>query len=173
MPFAPRSYRSQISQSWMTTAIVFFAYVLLSVAMTWPLVLHFTTKVISGGDNTQLIWNYWWVKHAIVDMKVNPFYTDYLFYPNRTGLVLDAIVFLNGFFSSPLQYFLPLPAIYNLAVLLSFSISGFGVYLLAGRFIKEKRAAFMAGVVFASFRSTVLFHNIAMTQWVPFYLFFC
>ncbi|MDA8175343.1 MAG: hypothetical protein M0018_12310 [Nitrospiraceae bacterium] len=150
----------------------FSAYLLLSIVMTWPMALHFSTGVIGSGSDDQIfIWNYWWIKHAIVDLKTNPFYTDYLFYPHRTGLVLHALIFLNGLFSIPLQYFLPLPAVYNLFTLLAFALSGLGVFLLAGRLVTDRKAAFAAGLIFASFRC-VEPYNISMTQWVPFYLFF-
>ncbi len=134
--------------------------------------LHFSTGVIGSGSDDQIfIWNYWWIKHAIVDLKTNPFYTDYLFYPHRTGLVLHALIFLNGLFSIPLQYFLPLPAVYNLFTLLAFALSGLGVFLLAGRLVTDRKAAFAAGLIFASFRC-VEPYNISMTQWAPFYLLF-
>ena len=152
---------------------VFFAYGLLSIAATWPLVLHFSTSVIGGGGDDQVfLRNYWWVKHAIADLKTNPFYTDYLFYPHRNSLAIHALIFLNGLFSIPLQYLLPLPAVYNVFTLLAFALSGLGVFLLAGRFVNDRRAAFMAGLIFAASRGEWQPQNLLMTQWVPFYLYF-
>ena len=142
--------------------------------MTWPLVRHFTTGIPGGGEDDQTsLWNYWWVKHALVDLKTNPFYTDFVFYPHKTGLYMHNLVLLNGVLSIPLQYIMPLPAVYNLFLLLSFALSGLGACLLADRFVTDKRAAFMAGLIFASYRTAYIYWtNFSMTQWVPFYLFF-
>ncbi|MDA8155398.1 MAG: hypothetical protein M0Z52_02950 [Actinomycetota bacterium] len=161
---------------WRAALAVFSAYSLLSVAMTWPVVLHFTNYTMGDGmDDQQFLWNYWWVKHAIVDLKTNPFFTDYMFYPHKNGLALHTLLFLNGLFSIPLQYFLTLPAIYNLFVLLSFALSGLGAFLLARRFVKDWKAAFAAGLIFASYRCVYIrigWANICSAQWVPFYLLF-
>ena len=161
---------------WKPALAVFAAYSLLSIVMTWPVVLHFATHTMGDGmDDSQFLWNYWWVKHALVDLKTNPFYTDYMFYPHKNGLALHTFLFLNGLFSIPLQYFLTLPAIYNLFVLLSFSLSGLGAFVLARRFVKDWKAAFAAGLIFAAYRCVYIrigWANICSAQWVPFYLLF-
>nr|MDA8174730.1 hypothetical protein [Nitrospiraceae bacterium] len=89
--------------------------------MTWPAVLHLTTRALGGGgDSVESLWNYWWVKHALIDLKTNPFFTDYVYYPHKNSLALHTLVFLNGLLSIPLQYVLPLPAVYNIFIMLAF-----------------------------------------------------
>jgi hypothetical protein len=145
--------------------------------MTYPLVARFTTHVPGGGgDDQTYLWNMWWVKRSLVDLVTNPFYTDHIFYPYKVGLSLHAYVFLNGVLSIPLQYFMGLVAINNLFLVLSFVLSGYGAFLLADYFVNDRRAAFLAGVVFA-FCPFKMAHfvgqvNYSMTQWMPLYVFF-
>ncbi len=152
----------------------FVFYIIWAIVITWPLALHFKTEIVGvGGDDQLFMWNYWWVKHAIMDLKTNPFYTSYIFYPHRTGLFMHALMLLNGLLSIPLQYVMPLPAVFNIFILLSYVLCGFGVYLLAQRLTGDGRAAFIAGFIFASYVSAyMLYANIATAQWVPFYLYF-
>ena len=158
---------------WRTAVWAFFAYCALSVVMTWPAVLHLTTRALGGGgDSVESLWNYWWVKHALIDLKTNPFFTDYVYYPHKNSLALHTLVFLNGLLSIPLQYILPLPAVYNIFIMLAFALSGFAVFLLARRFVEDNRAAFLAGLIFASFRSAEGHAGALVTQWIPFYLLF-
>ncbi|MGB9299253.1 MAG: hypothetical protein WCD51_01535, partial [Anaerolineae bacterium] len=54
---------------WRGHVVALGSYLLLTVFLTYPLVLHFTTHVPGdGSDDPALAWNLWWVKHAIVDL---------------------------------------------------------------------------------------------------------
>jgi hypothetical protein len=156
--------------------LVSISYLLIALVMTFPLVLQFPSHVAGGGSDDQMfLWNLWWVKHALVDLGRNPLYTDYIMYPYTTTLTFHTLVPLNGLLSIPLQYFLGLVTIQNLFLLSSFVLSGLGAFLLADYFVRDKRAAFVAGVIFAfcPYKMAHLSHmNLAMTQWMPFYLLF-
>src|SRR6266542_3513904 len=58
------------------------AYFVLAIVLTYPLVLHFTTHVAGdGSDDPALVWNLWWVPHAILNLNASPIYTQHMFYP--------------------------------------------------------------------------------------------
>src|SRR5207244_13104555 len=80
----PGQGRSEVAEH--VGALVVFA--LLSVAATWPTVLHLTTQGLGEHqiDRAQSIWDLWWVKVALLDRHINPFHTDLLFYPQGADL---------------------------------------------------------------------------------------
>src|SRR5262249_25096744 len=55
----------------------------ISLAMTFPLVLHLGSRVLEDGsfDPFQFLWNIWWVRESLVVLHTNPFFTRLLFYP--------------------------------------------------------------------------------------------
>jgi len=167
--------------------LIIVAYTLLGLALTYPLVTHFATHVPGDGiDDPALAWNLWWVRHALVDLRVNPFACDWLFYPIGINLAFYTLTVLNGVLSIPLQYVFGLVPASNVLLLSSFVLSGYGTYLLAQTVMaSQTRAAcaslrgvvqagaFVAGFVYA-FASNKLFYaalgqfNIASSQWIPF-----
>ena len=48
-------------------------YLVLSLALTYPLVLHFTTHVLGSAtwafDEYTFLWNMWWFKYSIFDLQ--------------------------------------------------------------------------------------------------------
>src|SRR2546423_9265026 len=51
--------------------LVLGGYLLLTLALTYPIARDLFTRVPGGGDAWQHIWNLWWVKHAVVDLHTN------------------------------------------------------------------------------------------------------
>ena len=173
-------------------------YLLLGLILTWPLAAQFTTHVPGDGiDDPSLAWNLWWVKHALVDLPQNPFVSAWQFWPIGINLAFYTLTVLNGMLAVPLvSAFGVIPA-YNLLLLSSFVLGGYGAYLLSLEFLgvgngdtsrqgnKETRtlvlspchlvtlSAFLAGALYA-FASSKLFYaalgqgNIASSQWAPF-----
>ena len=171
---------------------VLLAYIALSLVLTWPLAAHFATHVPGDGiDDPSLAWNLWWVKHALVDHPQNPFLVDWQFWPVGINLAFYTLTVLNGMLGIPLQVVFGVIPTYNLLLLSSFVLSGFGAYLLCldfvdgGRRTKDEGSRdpvgrrssvvgpFIGGALFA-FASAKLFYaalgqgNIASSQWVPF-----
>jgi hypothetical protein len=155
---------------------VLLAYLLITLVVTYPLVLEFGSHNAGGNaDENVFMWNFWWMKHALLDLKTNPLYTDHVYFPQGAGLSLHAFHPLLGLLSLPLQGFLSLVSIFNLFVVLSFVLSGYGAFLLAGYCVGDRRAAFMAGVIFSfssCHLSLVSFLNVGSVQWLPFSLLF-
>lgn len=158
---------------------VLLAYIILSLLLTWPLGAQFNTHVPGDGiDDPALAWNLWWVKHALVDQPQNPFRVDWQFWPVGINLAFYTLTILNGLLSVPLQATLGVIPAYNLLLLSSFVLSGFGAYLLCLDFLRPRgprvvAPAFLGGALYA-FASAKLFYaalgqgNIASSQWIPF-----
>lgn len=171
---------------------VLSAYLLLTAVMTWPLVTQLTTAIPGDGfDGWQNYWNQWWIKVALVDRLQNPFLTDLLYYPTGVGLYFHTLNPFNGVTTLPVQLTLGLIPAYNAVVFLSWSLAGYGVYLLvrwllrggsdqvthnAPSTISHTLAAFIAGAIFTFspfHMAHLLGHMQVMSlQWIPFYLLY-
>src|SRR4029079_7097810 len=58
---------------------------------------HLNEGAVGGDtDGYNNIWNYYWLKTALVDLHQNPYYTDYIYYPTGTSLRYHTLNPLNG-----------------------------------------------------------------------------
>lgn len=166
-------------------------YFLLTILMTWPTVLHLNNGIPGDGfDGWQNYWNMWWVKKALLELGTTPFFTDYLYPPNGASLLFHTLNIFNSFWTLPLQLNFGLAIAYNSVVLASFTLAGYGGYLLSlhvltqlsrpDRFLKPVRsqlvrpAAFVGGLVFtmAPFHFAHLLGHMQVFSmiWPPFYV---
>ncbi len=186
--------------------IVIFSYLVLALITTYPLAMNFATHVPGSEtwafDEYTFLWNFWWLKHAVFDLGVNPLQTNYTFYPIGAGLVLYTFTLLNATLAIPLEFAFNIPAASNTLVLFSFAVGGFGAYLLAKYLLQVSKfqgfrvtefegektlkrwnsvtlelAAFVAGVVYAfnssRFVYAALGHtNFVSSQYLPFFALF-
>src|SRR5512139_4083230 len=119
------------SRPWLYIVVPLVAYIALGLILTWPMVAHFTTHVPGDGiDDPSLAWNLWWAKHAFVDQPQNPFNASWQFWPVGINLAFYTLTVLNGLLGIPLQLAFGLIPTYNLLLLSSYAIGGFGAYLL-------------------------------------------
>jgi len=131
--------------------------------------------VPGGGDAWQHIWNLWWVKEALLNLHTNPYHTDLLYYPDGVSLYFHTLVLTAGLIGIPLQLLgLNLIATYNLILLSSFVLAGYGTYLLCYYLTGNRWASFVGGLVFAfspyHFAHMFGHMNLVSLQWIPFYV---
>jgi len=156
--------------------LAFVYFIGMSILMTYPLILKMRTEAIGagGGDGTYFIWLVAWYQKALFQLRISPFFAPYLNYPQGWNLATTDI--------TPAQVALALPGSllvsptfgYNFAMLLSFILSGWGMYLWVRHLTGDSLAGLVAGTVFAflPFRMVhfVVGHlSLAGTQWFPFY----
>lgn len=156
--------------------VIAFAYGALTVCYTWPTARLAAKAFIGDGkDGFQNVWNMWWVRHCLLELR-NPYFTDLLHHPHGISLVFQSLNPFNGLISVPLQSLFPMELTYNLVVLFSFVMSGVGMYLLAKDLTGNRDGAFVAGMIYA-FSPYHMGHTLGHLQliameWVPFYLLF-
>jgi hypothetical protein len=146
--------------------------------MTYPLAVHFGHGVLGPpGDNFEYLYKLWWFKYAPFDLGASPFFDAGVFYPEGYHLALHEMSLANMLLGMPLTVLCGETVAYNALVLLSFVLSGFGLYLLVFRLTGARTPAVLGGVTFA-FCSYRMAHlgaghlNLLGTQWLPF-LFLC
>lgn len=164
-------------------------YLALALLMTYPLVREFSQAIPGDGfDGWQNVWNLWWVKRALLVEGGHPYFTRFVDYPEGAFLYFHTLNIFNGLTFLPFTLNgSPLVA-YNVAVVFSFVVGGYGTYLLAlhvlrHAWLKEPGspghaplAAFLGGVVFA-FSPYHMAHLLGHMQlisleWLPFYALF-
>jgi hypothetical protein len=127
------------------------------------------------GDNIYFVWLFGWFQKALFDLKVSPFFVPQLNFPAGWSLAHTEI--------APATLLLGYPAFlvggptlgYNVAVLLTFILSGFFMYLWIYSLTGDWRAGLIAGTIFttlpfriAHFRSGHL--NLMGTMWLPLFM---
>jgi len=165
----------------MKSRIVYFApplgYLLVSIFVTWPLILHLRGWVPGIGDWGQNMWALWWTRESLLSLAQHPFFTNYLFYPQGVTLLFHPVDVSDGLLAIPLYGLLGGDITYNLMILLSFVLGGWGSYLLLLHLTGNRAAGFVAGLVFIlspyHFLRIDLGHlNLSTIQWIPFYVLF-
>jgi hypothetical protein len=150
-------------------------YVLLALAYAWPLARRFSTRLAGDGfDRYVFLWTNWWVTHALSQGKPL-YYTTMIFYPHGANLHFLSFSWLNTFVWWALRAVVGSVAAYNFTVWWSWPLAGFGAYLLAREVAGDRRAAFVAGLVYAFYP----YHfaqrnhlNLLSVQWIPFSLLY-
>lgn len=129
-------------------------YAAISVALTWPLAQHFTTRVIGQvfwhdyvlGDVRTTLWSLWHVQQFLLGHQP-AFTASTLYYPYGISLFLHGIgaLTLNGFFALPFWWLGPVAA-YNGSVMVGFWLTGYCMYLLARGLQLGRSIALFAGI---------------------------
>lgn len=158
-----------------THLLVLGWYIVLTVLLTYPVALRLFSEVPGGGDAWHNIWNLWWVKQALLDIHTNPYHTDLLYYPGGVNLYLHTLTLTAGLLSIPLQVAgLNLIAVYNIVMLSSFVLAGYGAFLLCHYLTAKRWPSLVGGAVFAfspyHFAHLYGHMNLTSLQWIPFYV---
>ncbi|HEX6974383.1 MAG TPA: hypothetical protein VF147_08280, partial [Vicinamibacterales bacterium] len=149
---------------------VFAVFVALAVAMTWPLAVHLDTGVSDAGDPLLVAWTIDWVSHALVHQPLH-LYEAPIFHPGILPLAYSENLVAVALITLPLHLTgVPPLAIYNIALILGFALSGYGAYVL-GRMVSGSLAGGIAGGIFYAFVSFKFDHlphlQITFSPWVP------
>jgi hypothetical protein len=155
-------------------------FVVLSIVLTYPLVRDLGSRILGApapGDNFEYLYKVWWFKHALFDLRVSPFFNADMFYPFGYNVALSETTVSNTIPALPLTLFFGEVAAYNLTLLISFVLSGLGMYLLVLHLTGSRRAGSLSGVIFA-FCPYRMMHlgaghlPLMGTQWLPLLLLY-
>jgi hypothetical protein len=164
-------------------------YLALTLLMTYPLVREFSRAIPGDGfDGWQNVWNLWWVKRALLVDGVSPYFTSFVDYPVGVHLYFHTLNIFNGLTFLPFTLNGEPLLAYNVAVIFSFVVGGYGTYLLALYVLRPtslrsqhwslgaRLAAFLGGAVFAfsPYHTAHLLGHMQLIslEWLPFYALF-
>jgi len=153
--------------------LVLGAYLLVSLAVTYPLLLNLNTALLGDGDAWLFVWNFWWWRFAL-GSGLHPFCTDYIHFPTGICAYLHTWNFTNTWATLPLQWIFSITTLYNLCSLATFVFAAWGMFRLARYLGVGTPGAFLAGLAF-SFNAYHLGEanghlNLMTYQWIPFFL---
>ncbi len=149
-------------------------YALLSTLYTFPLLFRLDSGIMSsaapGGDALQQTWIIAWIQHALFTHPTALFDAP-IFYPTRGTLAYQDHMLLLAVGLLPLAAVAHNPlVVYNCAVLLSFPLCGLSMYALAAHLCRDRRAAFLAGLIiaFCPYREGHIEHlNLLSAEGIP------
>jgi hypothetical protein len=157
------------------TLLVTLVYIALTLFMTYPVVVRLGSHYIGSGSDMWIFhWNDWWLRKCLLEWR-NPFHTTWMFYPSGVSLVYHNFAWLNTLMWLPISPLVGPIAAYNIIFILNLALGGVSMYALARYLVRDPRAAFVAGLVFA-FWPFRLQHfnrpNLISTGWIPFFFLF-
>ncbi|MGD8397816.1 MAG: hypothetical protein PVG11_03085 [Anaerolineae bacterium] len=134
-----------MSHTWREHGLVLLLFLLLSLALTWPLARVFTDALVGVGDTRHSLWLLWHAKQALLTPEPL-FSTQLLYYPLGITLLGSGLGPLLGVVTLPLWPLGP-EAARNGATLIGFWLTGYGMYLLARGLGLGRSISFFAGTV--------------------------
>ncbi|MEO5822078.1 MAG: hypothetical protein ABIT71_16360 [Vicinamibacteraceae bacterium] len=153
---------------------VFLLYTLLSVVFTWPLATDLAELAPAHFDPPFTAWRLGWLAHQFAHpsrVLDGQLFDGNIFWPDRNTLAYSDAVLLQGLIATPLVALGAGPnGIANALSLVGIVTSAFFAYLLAARLSGSRRAAIVAGLVFAfsTYRRVHLQHlELQWAQWMP------
>jgi hypothetical protein len=128
--------------------LIFLAYVAITVALTYPLVLHFGSVLPHDpGDPALNTWILWWNTQRVP--FTSAWWNAPAFYPVPGVLAFSENLLGLSLIATPLHWLGVGPqGAYNAVFFLTFPLSAIGAYLLVFELTNRRDAAFLAGLMF-------------------------
>ena len=146
-------------------------YTLITLFVFSAVLPDFAHSIPGGGDAPHFLWQQWYNKYALLDRRTLPFVTNLIYYPLQNVPVISETIY-NEILMLPLLIATTITIQYNLLVLASFILSGYGMYLLTVQVTKQQAISFVSGLLFAfcSYRLMRALGHLSLlsTQWTPF-----
>lgn len=132
--------------------LVYLSYLAITVYLTWPLVTVFSTHLAGHtfADSYEYARHIWWFKYAL-QTGAPLFFQPMLAYPDGLPSAWLWSIPLQSFPAWLFAFVMPLPAAFNLSLLLTLALNGWGAYLLALHLTQNRPAAWLAGLVFMAY----------------------
>lgn len=159
----------------LTHLLVFVVFVLLTILITWPLILSPTKLTITGREEYFLSYILNWNIHALTHYPLQIFQAPF-FHPLRNTLSFSDPLFTSSVLALPFVKVFNQPFLaYSVNLLLAFVLNGFFTYLFVFQLTKKTLPAFISGVLmaFSIGRLDALEHlQILAFYWIPLGLYF-
>ncbi len=168
LPSSPAPFR--IARVLRRHVLAFAFFLALAIALTWPLAPRLTTAVSDPGDPLLNAWIIDWVCHALVHQPFS-IYDAPVFHPGLKPLAYSENLIAIGVLVLPFHLAgVPPIALYNIAMMLGFALSGYGAFVLARMVSGSTIGALIGGVFFAfcPYKFDQLSHlQVVFSAWVP------
>jgi hypothetical protein len=133
-------------------AAVYFFYLALAILITYPLVTVLSTQMAgdNSGDAYETARHIWWYRHALQTGQPL-FYQSLLAYPDGIPSMYLWAIPLRTFPAWLFAFFMPVPAAFNVMLLLRLALNGAAMCWTAHQFTRNRGAALIAGTIYLAF----------------------
>ena len=132
-----------------TEILIFFCFLLLSLILTYPLILKIKSHVYGySGDSLGLVWYIWWLKYSGLN-HIPSSSCPFLAAPFGVTFAHYSIYITSTLFQKALASLVNEVFAYNLLIFFSFPIAAITMYYLVFYFTKNKIASMFSGIVYA------------------------
>ena len=128
------------------------AYVVLTLAFSWPLPIHLGTHLTGppGGDTGVYVWNQWVFRHELVDRHQLPLFTREIFSLSRpANLSLHNYTIFHDVIALPLLSVFDVVTTFNIIYLLIVVLTGYAMFCLAWHVTGRPLESWLAGALFS------------------------
>jgi len=149
---------------------IFAIFLALSIAFTWPLVLHLDTAAADRGDPLLTAWILDWVDYSLTHAPLH-MYSAPIYHPGIYPLAYSENLVGVAVLMLPLHLLGLAPlTIQNIALILGYAFSAYGMFVLARLITRHTLASIIAAIAFA-FGSFMVAHvqhiQIVWSGWLP------
>ncbi|MBI2061761.1 MAG: hypothetical protein HYT87_18640 [Nitrospirae bacterium] len=147
---------------------------LAALVLTWPLAPHLFDRLGgNAGDPLQTLWSWWWLHDAIMSLK-NPFFSDHVYHPQGATLIFQTFDLPSAAIAFPFWGVLPPVAIYNVAVLFAFILTGYGMVRLLRELGVDRFTAHGMAILFSAtpyhMAHAMGHQQLVNMGWIPLFL---
>jgi len=159
-------------RNWLEHFPAWLLFLLLSLGMTFPLLLHLDDHLPSDlGDPLYNVWAMAWNTHKLTS-GLKGFWDANIFYPHHGTLLYADYLFALSLLGAPVVALSGNPILaYNILFIFSFFLSALGMYYLVHHLTGSRAAAVISGLIFAFFpyRFAHISHlELLYSAWMPF-----
>lgn len=138
------------ARGWVHHAGALAFFTLLALAMTWPLALHMADAVVGEiGDNIYFIFLIRWYQRAWFELGISPFYHPWLNYPQGWNLASTDTSLATTLVGLPPSLLFGPTFGYNFAMLATFVLSGWAMFVWVRRLTGSGLAGLVGGTIYA------------------------
>jgi hypothetical protein len=165
-----KSYSKLLERRFLREFLIFAAFAVLTVIMTWPWVVHIRDAVSDPGDPYISAWTLWWDYHQTFHDPLNLFQAN-TGYPYQDSLAFGENAYGIAMLCFPLFALGLRPlTVLGVATLSGFAFSGYGAFRLTRTLTGSLAIAWVAGIVFGfipyRFLRLSSIHYL-FTGWIP------
>ncbi len=150
-------------------------FLLVTLFFTFPLILHFRDSIVGGyGDGLYFAWLIRWYQRVIIEHTAAPFFNPMMNFPEGWNLSTTDTALASSLPGVPFSLLWGPIAGYNIAMWITFILSGLAMYIWVFQLTKSKSASLIGGTIYAFLPYRIAHFqaghlNLSGTAWLPLY----
>lgn len=155
-----------MTDKYKSTLLIIIFFLVVTIVMTYPLILNMGSGVRDLGDPLLNIWILDSTLNKASNLNFGSYFDMNIFYPHKNTLAYSEHLFTQSLIAFPIFLFVKNPVfVYNFVLLFSFFSSCLGMYFLVRYLTQNSSAAILAGLIygFSPFMFAHLFHLQVIT----------